>query len=284
MSLLIMLLAMVLWRWTPLAHYLQKDHWLLLFLGAIKPKAGRYAIHLALLIPASLLAIGLWFLKDFSGLLNAIVTLLVLMYSFGRGDWSIQVESLKAAWRSDDAERGLKLIKQWQPAIEIDEKMDWKISAMRAIAYHGFERSFPVIFWFLVLGPVGALVYRLGVVLAHSDKVTESELRSAKHWLWLTEWLPLRVLGFSFALTGNFMGCIEHWRACALCGVRSTSAVLSHYIQGALQLPSVTDEETALACQEGFCDVLIDIRIIASLYSRTLLFWVCIILIVGVAI
>jgi AmpE protein len=54
----------------------------------------------------------------------------------------------------------------------------------------------------LILGPIGALMYRL--VFLANQKDSENEL--VDRWLWLLEWPVARVVGISFALTGNFSG------------------------------------------------------------------------------
>lgn len=89
----------------------------------------------------------------------------------------------------------------------------------RGMLYFAHKGYFAPIFWFVLLGPVAALVYRLIETLAHSeiavsDLVSEGEEaeevsdRLAKVWqvlFHIADWLPARVSGFLYLLTGDFM-------------------------------------------------------------------------------
>ena len=65
---------------------------------------------------------------------------------------------------------------------------------------------YTLIFWFILLGPLAAVTYRLLDLLT-----TETQLSSRKHWLasinqitgWI-EWLPAILSSFIFMITGNF--------------------------------------------------------------------------------
>ncbi len=73
---------------------------------------------------------------------------------------------------------------------------------------------FGIIFWFVLLGPVAAFAYRMVLVLSEpkfddQDKqestVTSVEtLNCFKQLFFVIDWVPARVSGFLFLLTGNF--------------------------------------------------------------------------------
>ena len=65
---------------------------------------------------------------------------------------------------------------------------------------------YTIIFWFVVVGPLVVLVYRLLVIMR-----LESRLSSSAHWLaWVDrglgwfEWIPAILSGFLFMIAGNF--------------------------------------------------------------------------------
>ncbi|NNM58359.1 MAG: regulatory signaling modulator protein AmpE [Legionellales bacterium] len=70
------------------------------------------------------------------------------------------------------------------------------------------QRVFAVLFWFCLFGAVGALFYRAVTVCRQNAIVANSELNGyfglltqLTHYL---DWIPIRLLAASFALTGNF--------------------------------------------------------------------------------
>lgn len=165
--------------------------------------------------------------------------------------------------------------------VEIDEEDiftegDWTSlnhAMLKALAYKGFERIFAVMFWFVLIGPVGALIYRLVSLFAQKDDSEEGE--QARRWLWLIEWPAVRLLGITFALTGSFVGCIKAWQEKLLCAKSTTSQVLEHYINGALDIDESVQLEDVLTQRE--------FKEIVSLYSRTLIFWVCLLAVLTLA-
>jgi adenosylcobinamide-phosphate synthase len=71
--------------------------------------------------------------------------------------------------------------------------------------------------WFLVLGPVGALVYRMAALLeekwgGRSDaEFGQFGAFAARCFYWM-DWLPARLTAASFAVVGNFEDAIYCWR------------------------------------------------------------------------
>ena len=79
------------------------------------------------------------------------------------------------------------------------------------------RRSFAVAFWFVVLGPMGAVLYRL-TLLARADVVagrfSEEDFALALLRLQgILEWMPARMIALGFALVGSFEDAITDWKA-----------------------------------------------------------------------
>jgi len=189
----------------------------------------------------------------------------VLLYSFGRGEFGDIVAEYTKACYVEDWESAIERAQRLSVTTENVREGDWSSLHSHVLdeaAYRGFERMFAVLLWFFVLGPVGALLYRLSFIYSR-------ELRSdndlARRLLWILEWPAARLLGLSFALTGNFVGCFQRWRDCLLCVRRSTIAILSPMVLGAL---SVDDDLTQT------CEVTRkELNLLTGLYTRTLWFW-----------
>ena len=195
----------------------------------------------------------------------------VLLYSLGRGEFAPHIEPYTMA--CTDNRWGDALSEARRQGIDVEDIRadDWPElhqKILGAAAYQGFERMFAVLFWFVVFGPAGALLYRLSFLYA--KRVDQPVVAQ---WLWALEWLPVRALGASFALTGNFVGCINRWKTYLFCLKSGSAYLLSETVLGALSV----DDELMQSCD---CTQR-EIVALRSLYTRTLWMWVAIIAILS---
>ncbi len=100
-----------------------------------------------------------------------------------------------------DAESGLRLL---DPA-----------NLAEATVMAGLRRRFGVLFWFFLLGPAGALLFRLGhrawLATRHTDDADAR--RIAARLAAALDWLPAHLMVLSMALASNFDRVSEAWRA-----------------------------------------------------------------------
>ena len=160
---------------------------------------------------------------------------LVLLYSFGRGELTRTISGYIVAMAKQDWGQAKHCARALGcPCDDLAEEA-WSLLNRRFLMqcnYMGFERFFAVVFWFVVLGPVGAFGYRFTQLWLTSSAETNNNLEELSpdmpkvqleknnqihHWLWLIEWPAVRILGLSYAITGNFSGCIQAWKNIALC-------------------------------------------------------------------
>lgn len=81
----------------------------------------------------------------------------------------------------------------------------------RAILYVANERIFATIFWFIILGPVGAILYRL--ISQLSKQLEYNELAEFSEFIHgIMAWVPARMLAAGYALTGNFDGAYHAYK------------------------------------------------------------------------
>lgn len=214
-----------------------------------------------LLVPVLATALLAWWLPMGLWLAWAI---LVLCYSLGRGEFAPETASYTLA--CNDGAWDVATNKAQRQGADLADLIrgDWPQLHQRmleAAAYQGFERLFAVLFWFVLLGPGGALLYRLSFLYAqaHGERV-------ARRWLWALEWLPVRLLGVSFAVTGNFVGCVNRWKRHVLNLASTSGNVLRETVLGALSV----DDEIMQSCD---CTQR-EINALKRLYTRTLWFWI----------
>lgn len=89
-----------------------------------------------------------------------------------------------------------------------------------AIFVQATNRIFGVVFWFVVLGPVGAWLYRIGDMLhrrtvfeANRNPELEIRVRPAVEAVYgVLKWIPARLAALGYALTGSFDDALDGWR------------------------------------------------------------------------
>lgn len=258
-------------RWKGSADFLHKDEWFFRwcdYLARLPLLAGKplAVLILSLLGPVVVLLLILAMVND-SWLLHLLVAVLVLLFSVGRGRFRRHVKRYQEACEEGDWLVALAAYQATVPprdlAEDLPEQGDWQglDEQMKLVmAYRGLERTFAPLFWFVILGPAGALLYRLTAV--YRQQAGEGE---AQRLLWYLEWPPSRVLGLSFALTGNFVSCMHSLRSYFWRGDEATGESLLHFMRGALQAG-----EGALPAEAA----QLEPQAMLALLSRTLIFWI----------
>jgi membrane protein required for beta-lactamase induction len=81
----------------------------------------------------------------------------------------------------------------------------------RAILNVANERIFATIFWFIILGPFGCMLYRL--ISELSKQIEYDQLSEFSEFIHaIMAWIPARMLAAGYALTGNFDGAYHAYR------------------------------------------------------------------------
>ena len=196
---------------------LQRDQWLWLWSNwvgqKLAPLLGPQAtILMTLILPVMFLAAILAMLDGwFFGLIGWLITLVVVLYSLGRDDYSAACKEVVESLHNHD----LALA---DAAIKPDDYPQVR----ERLAYWAYGSWFPVIFWFLILGAPGALFYRMLSIFSQSvapivskNSVSESsdeyqacaqslihkDVSSLLGWF---GWLPVRLWAIACALAGSF--------------------------------------------------------------------------------
>ena len=204
MTFLALMLALVLDRLSRLEDWLHRDHWFYALsrqLGAVG-LGGSTLVAVSVLIPCLL---AHWVLQGLQpvlfGLAWIAASVVLLLYAFGRGSQGADQERYRSQCRRDDFESALNDAATRYNWLSGEEELDaQRIHAVmqRGFLYLGYQRWFAVLFYFLLLGPVGALAYRL-LQLACAEQDAGRQL------LFYADWVPSRCLAVTFTLAGNFV-------------------------------------------------------------------------------
>jgi membrane protein required for beta-lactamase induction len=131
------------------------------------------------------------------------------------------------------------------------------------------DRIFGVVFWFLLLGPLGAVLYRLSAELHGYVGNTESGFaQSARDLYRIFAWAPARLAALGYAGAGNLMKAIEAWRVKDTLGLDQSEGVLKDSGIGALQFTDGAAEAEQVGAVERliYRAVAIWLAVITVLY------------------
>ena len=181
-----------------------------------------FLVAVLLVLPVLIVMLALGdSLLGFSYLLLGVV---VLFFSLGPQDIGEDVDEYCRAIEEGDTERVAETAKA---IIESDVPEDTLERIQRveeAVCVQANNRLFAVIFWFVLLGPLGAWAYRVTdlvrrrAVFAASrnddENNTPERLKDAATALhgWLA-WIPARLTAIGYAAAGNFDAALGAWRA-----------------------------------------------------------------------
>jgi AmpE protein len=125
-----------------------------------------------------------------------------------------------------------------------------------------------VVFWYFVLGPVGALLMRLLFIGMQSEKLAETMTTA----VYLLKWIPVRLLIISYALVGNFHGVIAATGADCLKIDKDSLELEQRAAESALwpHFDELDEEEGVIQ--------------LVALYRRAILCWLTVIALISVTV
>ena len=181
---------------------LHADRWFRSLQGRVDALEPDFWLGFVLLVvvPCAAFALVYALLEEIFG--SAAVLILgtaALFFSFGRLDWPALVNRFKARASAGDLEGALLTLEAaGSGPLAAEDVESASHEGMRVLLYEGFQRWFPPVLYFLLMGPFAAVAYRLVMIGSDDRKVA---LKSLRHFF---DWLPSRVLLLTFGVVGNF--------------------------------------------------------------------------------
>jgi AmpE protein len=230
---------------------------------SIKRTPGEFACVLWILVPTVLTALCYHWLDAHFWLLALPFSAGILWLCIGSGMHKRALEDFINAGRAGNWGEAVNAYEQVQgeKIIPIGDWPELNKAMLERVAYVNFSQIFATLFWFCIAGPAGALGYRLacmcGQVHPHPRLM---------RFIWWLEWPAVRLLGLTFAFTGNFLSCFQRWQACVFCRARSSAQMITHYVLGALGVSDDNEARLDVTRRELFA--------MSRLLRRSLWFWV----------
>ena len=151
-----------------------------------------------------------------------VLAVVVLLFSLGPRDLQTEADDYCSAVIQDDPDQARHVARElWEGDPDDDPEKHLRC-IQRAIYIQANNRIFAVVFWFVLLGPTGAWLFRVFDLLrrrlAFQYMRGEGELQGSS-MVWavrsvhgLLAWIPARLLMLGYALAGSFDSAIAAWR------------------------------------------------------------------------
>lgn len=167
---------------------------------------------------------------------------LVLYLLLGFRQFSHYFTDIQLALRLGEIDRARRLLEEWR-GHRADHLGSAEIArlAIEQGILSSHRHVFAPLFWFLALGPGGAVLYRLGLTMAenwprtggpHDEQPQFGEF--ARRAFYVLDWVPARMTAATFAVVGDFEDAVYCWRTQASRWSDATSGILLASGAGAL--------------------------------------------------
>lgn len=158
----------------------------------------------------------LYFLPNWP-ILQTVVNFAILYFCIAARSLQQHAQAVFLALLDDDLPRARQEVgKIVSRQTENMTEPDVRRAAIESILENGADAVFAPLFWFVVLGPFGALLYRFSNTL---DAMWGYKNARYRHFGWaaarfddLLNWIPARLTALSYALLGNTVQALRAWK------------------------------------------------------------------------
>ena len=172
-------------------------------------------------LPALLVLLLQWLLDYIHPLLGFVLDVAVLYLAMGFRQFSHYFTDTQIALRMGELDRARALLAEWRGhSTERLGSADIARLSIEQGILSSHRHVFAPLFWFILLGPAGAVLYRLAAfkqehwsALAAVPGEQNHFARFAQEAFEMLDWLPARLTAITFAVVGDFEDAIYCWRS-----------------------------------------------------------------------
>jgi membrane protein required for beta-lactamase induction len=283
MAFLSIIIALLLERITPqLINYRSFDRlgdfssWLqdTLKVSQLGPWLGLVVLLLPLVV-AIWFAAGL-FENAVFGLFELAFNVVVVFYCLGPRELDSEIDAYIDAVEVGDKEQCSSLARQIHDQESASDFAGQVAQVCKGLFSEANSRIYAVVFWFVVLGPVAAVVYRVLEQFyrgAHLGQDFAAQRQISRDLLGWIDWIPARISLFAFMISGHFEASLQAYR-------RGSLASVDTYEQNQDLLQQVGYAAIAAESADSTDLAVVMIRRARGLILRSLLVWLLLILVI----
>ena len=282
LRLLAVLIALVIaWSVPQLARW-RDDRWFRGWVNRLGDTSGAGRVAIVLLVPVLACGIlgGILHSLPFFDLGWLAFSVLVLVYALGPREIENDIDAVLRApdtLRRDEAVASLR---------HDDAPLGWFAPVLVEAAFYGaLRRRFGVLFWFFILGPAGALGYRLAQTLARDaalalDTATRTAARRVADAL---DWVPAHLMVFAMALVSDFDAVMGAWKAWHRTSGSPRSRLDPDFLGAVARAGVDADVEAGDGYVQDVSDPIAELEDARRVIRRVLIVWLAVVAVIVLA-
>ncbi|WP_448095971.1 beta-lactamase induction protein [Luteibacter yeojuensis] len=282
LRLLAVLIALVVaWSVPQLARW-RDDRWFRHWVNRLGDTSGPGRVAVVLLVPviACALLAGVLRSLPFFDLGWLAFAVIVLVYALGPREIEADIDAILRApdtLRRDEAIAALR---------HDDAPLTWFAPVMvEAVFYGALRRRFGVLFWFFLLGPTGALGYRLAQILGREaalalDDATRNAARRVADAL---DWIPAHLMVFAMALVSDFDAVMGAWKQWHHTSGSPRSRLEPDFLGAVARAGVDADVEAGDGYVQDVSDPIAELEDARRVIRRVLIVWLAVVAVIVLA-
>ena len=206
--------------------------------------SGPLGVLVVLLPPLLLVGLMQWLLGGWMlGIIELGLGLVLLVWSLGEGRIDRTLDRLDRAIAVGDVAAATEQARRLAPGVVLPEDLRAQVRVTLGGAFQrGGDTVFAAIFWFLLLGPVGIVLYRVSYLLwrfsARAAAPGAGFRRHAQLLFLVLAWIPARLTALAFGVAGSLGDAWRGWQQLRTKEADHHRAVLQGAGLGALRMPA----------------------------------------------
>lgn len=149
------------------------------------------------------------------GIFDLLLVVIVLFFTMDARDFKYELTKYFECFEKKDIKGAANAATEFLCDTAPAKPAELSRAITKTIGLKSFEKLFAVLFWFTIFGIYGAVIYfSVTMVKKTALKVSthfSALAKTASQIQSILDWLPVRVLGFSYVLAGKFAKVFNYW-------------------------------------------------------------------------